>query len=210
MGAKIHTTRMRDSFLHFRMKWTIFAAILTICQRINAKDCACVLSRDQILNNDAGFVGTALQGECFPILGHSNVTWQHIQYHDQVYCECSLVRTFIKVKQINIVQSPKRFKSNNIFWRFSRCPNEVLKSKRMNPVTPLQGRYKWTSQYDPQYMYICIDNQSWPLTRKRLESKIQIDDVTLKYTYFQKLYVIWSTKMFLISICQNLIDRQWK
>lgn len=65
------------------MKWTIFAAILTICQTTNAKDCACSLSRGQVLNNDGGFVGTALQGECFPILGHSNVTWQHIQYHDQ-------------------------------------------------------------------------------------------------------------------------------
>lgn len=57
------------------------------------------------------------------------------------------VRTFIKVKKKNIVQSPKRLKSNGILWRFSRCQNEVLKSNRMNPVTALQGRYKWTSHY---------------------------------------------------------------
>ena len=66
------------------MKWMILTVLVSLFGKLNAKDCACVLAKVQILNNDAGLVGTALQGECFPILGHTNATWQHIQYHEQV------------------------------------------------------------------------------------------------------------------------------
>ncbi|XP_062573038.1 peptidoglycan recognition protein 1-like [Saccostrea cucullata] len=57
--------------------------IFTAIQNSNARDCACALQTEQILNGDAGFVGTALIGECFDVLLHTNATWQHIQYHHQ-------------------------------------------------------------------------------------------------------------------------------
>ncbi|XP_048754066.1 peptidoglycan recognition protein-like [Ostrea edulis] len=63
--------------------WTTVALIFTTFQIINAKDCACALTKVQILNNDAGFVGVALTGECFQLLGNSNNTWRHIQYQGQ-------------------------------------------------------------------------------------------------------------------------------
>lgn len=78
----LYNTFMINS--NFRIMWTTVALIFTTFQIINAKDCACALTKVQILNNDAGFVGVALTGECFQLLGNSNNTWRHIQYQGQV------------------------------------------------------------------------------------------------------------------------------
>jgi hypothetical protein len=66
------------------MMWIAVTLIFTLFEIIKAKDCACALTKIQVLNNDAGIVGVALTGECFQLLDNSNATWRHIQYHGQV------------------------------------------------------------------------------------------------------------------------------
>lgn len=142
MGAKVQNTSMHDSFFTFQNEVDnicsyIYYLSKNKCQRLRMR----AFQRSNF-KQWRRIRRNSLAGRMFPdsrslerYLATHPVPWSGLlrMVFGDFKIQILFVRTFIKVKKKkNIVQSPKRFKSNGILWRFSSCQNEVLKS---NPLS---------------------------------------------------------------------------